>query len=66
MALKERLGDWYELLGDEFQKDYMKKIAQVVKQERQKYEIYPKSEHVFNAYYYCQYKDVKVVILGQD
>lgn len=66
MSLKERLGDWHGLLGDEFQKDYMKKIAQVVKQERQKYEIYPKSEHVFNAYYYCQYKDVKVVILGQD
>ena len=58
---------WKEKLVDEFEKEYMLKINQfLLDSYNSGKEIYPKKSEIFNAFNYCDFKDVKVVILGQD
>lgn len=65
--LRERVGEsWYQLLKNEFDKPYFNNIASILKAERRKYEVYPSSENVFNAYKQTPFDKVKVVIIGQD
>ena len=59
-------GDWLELLQDEFEKDYYKKLREFLLNEYKSNTIYPDKYDIFNALNYTDYKDVKVVILGQD
>lgn len=58
--------DWDELLKGEFDKDYYKKLRQFLKSEYSTKTIYPDMYDIFNALKLTAYKDVKVVILGQD
>lgn len=58
--------DWNELLKDEFNKDYYKKLRAFLINEYKTKTIYPNKYDIFNALHYTAYKDVKVVILGQD
>lgn len=58
--------DWENLLRDEFEKEYYKKLRVLLIQEYRTKTIYPDMYHIFNALHYTSYKDVKVVILGQD
>ena len=57
---------WDELLKEEFQKEYFQKLLSFIKEEYKTKTIYPKQNEVFNAFRYTDYKDIKVVILGQD
>lgn len=57
---------WLSVLGSEFQKEYYAKLYSFVKEEYNKYQIFPPSEDIFNAFHYTDYDKVKVVILGQD
>lgn len=58
---------WLEVLGDEFDKDYMLKLKDFLKEEKQAGKtIYPKNTDIFNAFNKTPFTDVKVVILGQD
>ncbi len=57
---------WDELLSEEFKKDYFKELLSVLKEEYEQNTIYPAKENVFNAFRYTDYKDVKVLLLGQD
>jgi uracil-DNA glycosylase len=58
---------WLEVLRDEFDKDYMLKLKQFLKDEKQAGKtIYPKSTDIFNAFAKTPFDKVKVVILGQD
>jgi len=58
---------WLHILKDEFEKDYMIKLRQFLKQEKNAgYKIYPKGSDIFNAFKYTPFDKVKVVILGQD
>ena len=57
---------WDILLKEEYQKDYFKKLLEYIKKEYKEKTIYPKQNEVFNAFRYTDFKDVKVVILGQD
>lgn len=67
MSFKDQIGEsWFQLLKDEIKKEYFRKIPTILKKERKKYNIYPKSEDVFNAYKLTPYKNVKCVVLGQD
>jgi uracil-DNA glycosylase len=59
-------GDWLELLKDEFEKDYYKKLRTFLLNEYNSNTIYPDKYDIFNALNYTAYKEVKVVILGQD
>lgn len=58
--------DWQNLLEDEFKKDYYLKLRLFLINEYRTKTIYPDMYDIFNALHYTQYKDVKVVILGQD
>ncbi len=57
---------WDEILHDEMQKDYFKYIKEFVKEERLNKTIYPPAQDLFNAFKLTDFKDIKVVILGQD
>ena len=57
---------WDEVLGPEMQKEYYKIIKNFVKEERESKTIYPSKEDLFNAFRLTDFKDIKVVILGQD
>lgn len=59
-------GTWLELLDPEVQKPYFRKLATFVDGERKKYAVFPPSHHTFSALNYCNFEDVKVVIIGQD
>ena len=58
--------DWDIVLSNEYQKDYFLRIKKVVKEEYEKKEIFPPVDKIFYAFKETSYKDVKVVILGQD
>ncbi|MBU5675188.1 uracil-DNA glycosylase [Alkaliphilus sp. MSJ-5] len=58
--------DWEDLLKEEFEKEYYKKLRMFLIQEYKTRIIYPDMYNIFNALHYTSYKDVKVVILGQD
>lgn len=58
--------NWYELLKDEFEKDYFKSLQKFLKGEYATKTIYPQEKNVFNALNQTKYEDVKVVIIGQD
>ncbi|MEQ3346847.1 uracil-DNA glycosylase [Peptoniphilus senegalensis] len=58
--------DWQEILQDEFEKDYYKDLRKLLIEEYKHYEIFPRAENIFNAFHYTAYKDLKVLILGQD
>lgn len=58
--------DWDKLLKDEFQKEYYLKLRQFLVREYASKTIYPDKYNIFEALKLTPYKDVKVVILGQD
>lgn len=58
--------DWDELLHDEFKKDYYLKLRGFLAYEYAYQRIFPDMYDIFNALRYTAYRDVKVVILGQD
>lgn len=58
--------DWQNLLGDEFKKEYYLKLRTFLINEYRTKTVYPNMYDIFNALHYTNYKDVKVLILGQD
>ncbi|MBP2025429.1 uracil-DNA glycosylase [Peptoniphilus stercorisuis] len=58
--------DWQDLLKDEFEKDYYKELRNLLIEEYKNYEIFPPKDEIFSAFNLTNYKDVKVLILGQD
>jgi len=57
---------WDEILKDEFDKEYFKKLNEIIDDEYSKYTCHPDKENIFNAFKLTKYEDIKVVILGQD
>lgn len=58
---------WYEVLKEEFQKPYFAQLTDFLIKERQgPIAIYPPQDLIFNALLKTPFKNVKVVILGQD
>lgn len=57
---------WDDLLKDEFQKEYYKKIHNFLKKEYANFPVYPDMYDIFNALKITDYNAVKAVILGQD
>jgi len=58
--------DWKEILANEFQEPYFKKLVKFVDNEYQNNTCYPKKEAIFNAFNHCSLAELKVVIIGQD
>lgn len=58
---------WKQVLVDEFDKDYMQKLREFLRQEKQHGKvIYPRGDEYFKAFNTTPFDKVKVVILGQD
>ena len=57
---------WKSYLNEEFEKDYYKELMLFVENEYKTNTCYPKISEVFNAFNYCHFNDIKVVIIGQD
>lgn len=58
--------DWDEILEDTFKDEKFKTLMDRVCEEYSKNKVYPPREKVFSAFKLTPFKDVKVVILGQD
>ena len=58
--------DWDKILENEFKKEYFYNLLKFVQGEYARKTIYPPKKEVFKAFRYTPYKNLKVVILGQD
>lgn len=57
--------DWDNILNDEIHKEYFMNILYELRELYKTKDIFPPQKQIFNAFH-LSYKDVKVVILGQD
>ena len=57
---------WKSVLAEEFQKSYYKKLQSFVEKEYSNFNIFPEKSLIFNAFFQCSFKDLKVVMIGQD
>ncbi len=57
---------WKQHLENEFKKPYFVDLANFVKHEYATQTCYPPGSQIFNAFDWCPFDDVKVVIIGQD
>ena len=57
---------WKEFLDVEFKKEYFSELTKFVKAEYKNKTIFPSSNEIFSAFDYCNFSDLKVVIIGQD
>lgn len=58
--------NWEDFLKEELSKDYMVRTINKVKEDSEKYNIFPPEDMVFASYNITPFDKVKVVILGQD
>lgn len=58
--------DWDEVLKIVFESEGFKKFYRIVENEYNTKTIFPPKDYIFNALKLTPYKDVKVVIVGQD
>lgn len=58
--------EWQTILSDEIQKNYFNTLMEVVSDEYNDNTCYPPKELIFSAFNYCSFKNLKVVIIGQD
>ncbi len=65
--MKVKIEDsWKQKLGLEFQKAYFGDLVKFVKKEYMTKQVFPAPGEIFAAFERCSFKDVRVVILGQD
>lgn len=57
---------WDQILNEEYNKEYFKKIVQFINKEYKEKTIFPPKSRILRALNLTDYKDVKVIILGQD
>ncbi len=57
---------WKEALSEEWQKPYFAQLTDFVRAAYAHGTVYPPASRIFAAFDACPFKDVKVVILGQD
>ena len=58
--------NWQSVLAKEFEEDYFIKLSEFVNSEYKANECYPPKELIFSAFNNTSFKDVKLVIIGQD
>lgn len=57
---------WQSLLADEFRQPYFHQLSEFLKQERCSGQIFPPEDQVFRALQLTPFREVRVVIVGQD
>lgn len=58
--------DWMEAVGVELEKPYFKALEAFVDRERQTHAVFPPAKDVFNAFKATPFRELKVLLLGQD
>ncbi|SHL84336.1 uracil-DNA glycosylase [Flavobacterium xanthum] len=58
--------EWQNILSDEIQQPYFYDLMESVGEEYKNYTCYPPQDLIFSAFNYCNFNDLKVVIIGQD
>lgn len=62
MTLEEYLGDWMKVID----RQELNRVLTILGKEYTRKPICPEQPDVFNAFNACKFKDLKVVMLGQD
>jgi uracil-DNA glycosylase len=57
---------WNQVLNQEFEKAYFQNLIQFVKAEYASHQVFPPGNLIFNAFDKTPFKEVKVVLIGQD
>lgn len=57
---------WFDLMHEEFEKPYFKKLQDFLAVEYANRTIYPSEDKIFNALNHLPFDKVKVVVIGQD
>ena len=65
-AFAELPSCWQAVLGDELEKPYFGKLAEFVAKERGEHEVFPPCDEVFAAFQHTPFRQVRVLLLGQD
>ena len=58
--------NWQDIIKQEQQKDYYKNLENILEKKYNTTNVYPSKDKIFTAFELCEYKNLKVVILGQD
>lgn len=58
--------DWQTILSEELQKPYFNDLLQEVEKEYQELVCFPPKDLIFSAFNYCDFANLKLVIIGQD
>ena len=58
--------DWDDVIGQEFEKEYYRKLRIFLDEQYRNKTVYPLPRYIYTALRLTPYKDTKVVILGQD
>jgi uracil-DNA glycosylase len=66
MRLVKELGDWGRQLEPILTSDYMKKLGAHLSAGYKKKMVYPKADSIFDSFKKCQFKNIKVVIIGSE
>ena len=57
---------WKEVLADEFEKPYFKKLTSFVKKEYQDHTCFPPGNLIYSAFNHSSFAHTKIVLIGQD
>lgn len=58
--------EWQAVLSEEIQKSYFKDLMMEVEKEYESGTCYPPKDSIFEAFNFCSFSNLKVVIIGQD
>lgn len=64
--IEQLTNSWKEILAAQVQQSYYKNLQSFLSTQYELETVYPKKEHILNAFMLTDYDSVKVVILGQD
>ncbi len=62
--LRNQLGDWGDVLSPFISNPSFDHVRTQLRVEKSKTIVYPSDDKIFKAFELCQFKDLKVVILG--
>ena len=58
--------DWQQVVGEEFDKLYYLELHEFLEEQYETATVYPPKDEIWSAFEHTAFRDVKVVILGQD
>ena len=58
--------EWFQILEDQFDADYFKKLKAFLIEEKKQYQIFPPGKQMFSAFNETPFCKTNVVIIGQD